>query len=77
MLYRSILAALTLSVAACGEQEDTVREVGLPNPAAVYCQENHGEHLIVVRSDGSSQGICRFKNGMEVDAWEMYRRRYQ
>ena len=77
MLYRSILAALIMSVAACGEQEDPVREVGMPNPAAVYCQKNGGEHLILVRSDGSSQGVCRFKDGPEVDAWDMYRRRHQ
>ncbi len=77
MLYRSIIAALTLSVAACGEQEDPVREVGMPNPAAAYCQQNHGEHLILVRSDGSSQGVCRFRDGTEVDAWDMYRRRFQ
>ena len=49
----------------------------MPNPAAVYCQQNGGEHLILVRSDGSSQGVCRFKDGTEVDAWDMYRRRHQ
>ncbi len=77
MLYRSIVAALALSVAACSEPEEQAGEVGLPNPAAVYCQQNGGEHLILVRSDGSSQGVCRFKDGTEIDAWEMYRRRFQ
>ena len=77
MLYRSMLAALALSVVACGEQEDPVREVDMPDPAALYCQKSGGEHLIVVRSDGASRGVCRFKDGTEVDAWVMYRRRYQ
>jgi putative hemolysin len=72
-----MVAALALSMVACSEQEDAVPTVGMPNPAAVYCQQNGGEHLILVRSDGSSQGVCRFKDGTEVDAWDMFRRRHQ
>jgi putative hemolysin len=46
---------------------------GLPNPAAVYCQEQGYKHEIRTAADGSQSGVCIFPNGRECDEWAYYR----
>lgn len=40
--------------------------VGLPNPAAVYCEEQGGQYNL-------DTGKCTLADGSEVDAWEYFR----
>lgn len=48
--------------------------IGMANPASVYCVEQGGESIIKQNKDGSEYGICKFKDGKEVDEWEFYRK---
>ncbi|WP_246589325.1 protease inhibitor I42 family protein [Methanofollis formosanus] len=47
--------------------------VGMPNPAAVWCEEMGYGYEIRKDADGSEYGVCIFENGTEMDAWEAYR----
>ena len=77
IIAAALAGAALAQITGCAEEEVTSQQVAAPNPAALYCQKSGGEHLILVRSDGSSQGVCRFPDGSEVDAWSMFRRRHQ
>ena len=44
--------------------------IGMANPASVYCV------IIKQNKDGSEYGICKFKDGKEVDEWEFYRKNH-
>lgn len=46
---------------------------GLPNPAAVYCQEQGYNHEIRTAADGSQSGVCIFPEGNECDEWAFFR----
>jgi putative hemolysin len=48
-------------------------EVGLPNPASVYCEEQGGRLEIRTAADGSQYGVCIFADGSECDEWAFYR----
>ena len=50
--------------------------IGMANPASVYCVEQDGESLTKQNKDGSEYGICKFKDGKEVDEWEFYRKNH-
>ena len=70
----TLLGAFSLLLAACGGEESTpVVNVGLANPASVYCEENGG--ILEMRSDteGNVSGICLFADGSECDEWAFFR----
>lgn len=50
--------------------------IGMANPASVYCVEKGGESITKQDKDGSEYGICKFKDGKEVDEWEFYRKNH-
>ena len=50
--------------------------IGMANPASVYCVEQGGESIVKQDKDGSEYGICKFKDGKEVDEWEFYRKNH-
>jgi putative hemolysin len=62
-----VVAALGLSGAACGDDESDTR---LPNPAAVYCEEQGG-------TVSGPEPMCELPDGTVVDAWEYYRNETQ
>ena len=63
----------SLALAACGGDDDKKDdEVGLANPASVFCVEQGGESVI----DGGS-GICVLPDGTEIDEWEYYRNNHK
>ena len=45
----------------------------LPNPAAVYCQQQGYTLEIRTAADGSQAGVCIFPDGSECDEWAYYR----
>jgi len=48
-------------------------EVGIPNPAAVYCREQGCIYKIVTEPDGSQYGMCCNLVGECCDAWAFYK----
>jgi putative hemolysin len=48
-------------------------QVGMPNPASVYCTQNGNKLEIRTAADGSQNGICIFPNGNTCDEWAYYR----
>lgn len=55
----------------CSRAEQEI-DIGMRNPAAVYCEEMGYEYKVVKTKDGE-RGICVLPNGNEVDAWAFYR----
>jgi putative hemolysin len=62
-----------LAVAACGAKATATPEVGMPNPASVFCEENGYRLEIRTAADGSQQGFCIFPDGTECDEWAFFR----
>jgi putative hemolysin len=55
---------------SCGDDDE---DPGVPNPAAVFCEEQ-GEDVEFERDDvGNERGICVLPDGTRVDEWEYYR----
>ncbi|MDY6892475.1 MAG: PKD domain-containing protein, partial [Chloroflexota bacterium] len=46
--------------------------IGISNPAAMYCEELGYEYKVVLTDEGE-QGVCSLPNGEEVDAWAFYK----
>jgi hypothetical protein len=45
----------------------------IPNPAAVFCEEQGGTSEIVTAADGSQSGVCKFADGSVCDEWAFFR----
>jgi len=87
MKMKSRWISVVLIVAVCGlllgcratdrQQEDATAAptgaAGLPNPAAVFCQEQGHEYEIRTADDGSQYGVCIFADGSECDGWAYFR----
>jgi len=66
----AVVASLVL--VGCGSDDDKKdQDVGIANPASVFCVEQGGESVI----DGGS-GICVLADGTEIDEWEYYRKQH-
>jgi uncharacterized protein len=73
-----ILMALTACTApqtqAAPEPATTnTAQVGMPNPASVYCTQQGNKLEIRTAADGSQSGICIFPDGSTCDEWAYYR----
>lgn len=71
MTVKWITAILATTVVAGCDQASREpvgdeNSVGLPNPAATFCIEQGGEYDL-------ESGMCRLKDGIEVDAWTYFR----
>ena len=74
-----ILTALTACAAPLTQStpEPTatdMHQVGMPNPASVYCEQNGNRLEIHTDADGSQNGICIFPDGSTCDEWAYFRR---
>ena len=54
-------------------EESTGTTIWMPNPAAVYCEQQGGTVNIVKDAEGNEKGMCKLGDGTEVDEWEYYR----
>ena len=80
-IFVVLIAAVCCLVLGCRAtgipQEDETSAptgaVGLPNPAAVFCQEQGHEYEIRTADDGSQYGVCIFADGSECDGWAFFR----
>ena len=66
-----IVICAVVALTGCSSDDDT--DTQLPNPAAVFCEEQGGTVRIETADDGSQSGICVLSDGTESDEWEYYR----
>jgi len=79
-----IVLAILLLLPACARQPQPATSptptpimpqptIGMPNPAAVYCEAQG--YTVEIRTDanGSQYGVCTFPDGSECDEWAYYR----
>lgn len=59
----AILAILSVILGGCASDTD---DAELPNPAAVYCEDQGGTVT-------GSEPMCTLPDGATVDAWDLYR----
>lgn len=68
--------ALPLLIAGCSsppQHKPLPAQIGMANPAAVYCLQRHGERFPVQ----SPQGVrteCKLPGGETIEEWDLYRR---
>ncbi|MCB8945111.1 MAG: DUF333 domain-containing protein [Ardenticatenaceae bacterium] len=68
-----VLAACTAPQNQAVPDIEETAPAALPNPAAVYCQQNGYTHEIHTAADGSQFGVCIFPDGKTCDEWAYYR----
>ncbi len=51
-----------------------ISQVGMANPASVYCVEQGFKSEIRTAADGSQSGVCIFPDGSECDEWAYFRK---
>jgi putative hemolysin len=67
-----LVAAVLL--AGCGSKAaEPTPGAGLPNPAAVNCEEKGGKVEIRTDASGGQYGVCIFDDGSECDEWAFFR----
>ncbi|KAA5956667.1 MULTISPECIES: DUF333 domain-containing protein [unclassified Pantoea] len=69
----TILIASTALLAACSTENDKPQQLGMANPASVYCEKIGGKLDIVKGPDGES-GYCTLPSGERIGEWALYRR---
>ncbi len=68
----SLLGAALL--VGCGPRTGgATPQVGLPNPASVYCEQNGGKVDLRTGPGGGVAGACVFPDGSECDEWAYFR----
>jgi putative hemolysin len=67
------LIGLLMLGCAQKQQNQTVNDTAIANPASVFCAQNGGTLSIITAADGSQSGLCAFPNGSECEEWAYYR----
>ncbi len=74
LLAVSMIAAALAAATGCGsdaEPSETTIDVGIANPASVFCVEQGGTVEIVDEADGQV-GYCNLPDGTRIDEWEYF-----
>ncbi|MEX3019376.1 DUF333 domain-containing protein [Kluyvera sp. STS39-E] len=68
---------LPILLAGCAKQTvpdaPTPPQVGMANPAAVYCQEKGGTSIPQMNAQGQFS-LCKLPNGETIEEWALWRR---
>jgi uncharacterized protein len=79
-IFTFIIILITLTACTAPQTRATpepavtdTHQVGMPNPASVYCEQNGNTLEIRTAADGSQYGICVFSDGSACDEWAYYR----
>ena len=70
MLFLAAVISIIV-LAGCAKQAST-NNAQIPNPSAVFCEENGYKYEIVNNPDGSQAGDCIADN-LTCDGWAFYR----
>lgn len=60
------LGAITLMLLSGCSSQSASSDLGLANPAAIYCTEQGGNYQL-------ESGKCELPDGQLIDGWEYYR----
>ncbi len=71
------LAGLVVACAPTPQATPAPTQVGLPNPAAVYCEGKGGRLEIRTDASGGQAGVCVFPDSSECDEWALLRNECQ
>jgi uncharacterized protein len=64
---------LLTAIVLAGCQTNNGNNIGMANPASVYCEKNGGTLEIRTADDGSQSGYCTLKSGDVCEEWAHYR----
>ncbi|WP_159566481.1 putative hemolysin [Budvicia diplopodorum] len=72
------IALVSLSIFGCSANQPETdkgsnRQIGMANPASVYCIEKGGKLAKMTTGQGVSSD-CILPSGERIDQWELYRR---
>ena len=79
-IFIFIIIVMVLTACAAPQTQATpepaatdMPQVGMPNPASVYCEQNGNTLEIRTADDGSQNGICVFPDGSICEEWAYFR----
>lgn len=67
----SLLSAIYLT--GCKTNAKPPKRIGMPNPASVFCIQQGGEVILKKDENNASYGMCKFKDGSEIEEWAYFR----
>ena len=70
---RAIIGYFSVTQATSDSTATDMPQVGMPNPASVYCTQQGNKLEIHTATDGSQSGVCVFPDGSTCDEWAYYR----
>jgi putative hemolysin len=73
LILMALTACTALKVQTPPLTATAMPQVGIPNPASVYCEQNGNKLEIHTAADGSQSGICVFPDGSTCDEWAYFR----
>jgi uncharacterized protein len=82
MKTNALIFALALLLSACATAQTQplptiaptdAPQVGMANPASVYCEQQGNKLEIRTAADGSQSGACIFPDGSECEEWAYFR----
>lgn len=73
IIMMALTACTSFQVQTLEGASTDMPQVGMPNPASVYCTQNGNTLEIRTAADGSQSGICVFPDGSVCDEWAYFR----
>lgn len=67
------LGVMLLILFGCTSAKTETEQAEIPNPAAVYCEQQGGRIELRTDETGGQSGVCVFDDGSECDEWAYYR----
>jgi len=71
MKTQDILILLGIGAVGLYVYKKSQENIGIPDPAAVYCQLC-GYHLVVETDANGQHGVCIFPDGNRCDSWDFF-----
>lgn len=73
MIFGMIFLGVLLAACSGVQPEPEKQEVGMANPASVFCEENGGTLEIREDTSGGQYGVCIFPDNSECEEWAYFR----
>ena len=70
---RFMILAIAIIVVSCSTHDHKQQNIGMANPASVYCQKIGGK-MDIVEEPAGEVGYCTLSGGERIEEWALYRR---